>query len=214
MHGFVFAVSGVALLCVTFLAGRASAADGGFQDWTFVRDSSGTVWLMNNGLRTGIPITAASDDQIMAVPESGLWVVPGTSGTMGRQRPDWDVSAGGVAPPVTAAAPNPAPPAQPEKPVEQPVNFSGTQDQNTRAFLLTGGNYTWHWKGTVRSSINQCVLYGYLVNVASGRRVENIGGILRGKGEEGDTQIYNLPSGQYYFDISSTCAWEVSIAPQ
>jgi hypothetical protein len=56
-------------------------AQPGIPDGSFVRDSGGNVWLVTGGQRAGIPLYPTTDEQILAIPDSGLFVVPATDGS-------------------------------------------------------------------------------------------------------------------------------------
>jgi hypothetical protein len=49
-------------------------------DGSFVRDSGGGIWLVVGGRRAQVPLLEASDADITALPDSGLWVLPGGDG--------------------------------------------------------------------------------------------------------------------------------------
>lgn len=103
----------LALVALAFGLGRGSAQSL-LPDGVFVRDSGGGVWLIAGGQRAQVPFYPAGDDVIFAVPDSGLWVVPGEGGvlTLGGQ-PEF-VNAPPVmmpAPPTPTATPIPDDPA-------------------------------------------------------------------------------------------------------
>lgn len=91
----------VALMSLVFGLGQVFAQSN-IPDGAFVRDSTGNVWLVAGGQRSGVPIYQATDEQIAAVPESGQWLVPagdGTGALVLGGRPEW---AGGA--PTVAGA--------------------------------------------------------------------------------------------------------------
>jgi len=82
--------AGLLALVLAFWLGRGSSdlsAQPVLPDGVFVRDSSGTVWLITGGQRARVPFLPATDDAINSVPDSGQWVVAGDNGslTLGAQ---------------------------------------------------------------------------------------------------------------------------------
>lgn len=90
-------ISMVSIVAVcSFFGGQVSAqtVPAGFQDYTFVRDSSGETWLILRAspgvmVRVGIPIFPATDAEIASVPVNGQWLVPGDGARMSVERPAW-----------------------------------------------------------------------------------------------------------------------------
>ena len=65
----------LALIVAAFGLGQASA-QATIPDGVFVRDGADNTWLVSGGMRSVVPIYSTSDADIMALPESGRWVVP------------------------------------------------------------------------------------------------------------------------------------------
>lgn len=97
------------LVALTFGLGYGSAL-AQLPDGVFVRDSGGAIWLITGGQRAQVPIYPAGDDAIFAVPDSGLWVVPGEGGalTLGGP-PDYAFAPPPGAPPQNVMPPAPTP---------------------------------------------------------------------------------------------------------
>lgn len=131
-------------------------------------------------------------------------------------------SAPPTVPPPTQAPPTAPPTAKPTeappptvKPVEAAVAFSGSSMQQTRPFPLAGGNYTVKWSARPANASGGCY-HGASLKSASGKPSNFLVNELlqSGRNASGETQVYRVaPGDDYYFDISSGCAWEISIAP-
>ncbi len=79
----------LALIVAAFGLGHASAQPA-IPDGVFVRDGADNTWLVTGGTRSVVPIYPTSDEQIMALPESGRWVVSAAGGSiMLGDRPEW-----------------------------------------------------------------------------------------------------------------------------
>jgi hypothetical protein len=113
---FLTAITAVLILGATFFGGRASAQPD-MEPWMFVQTSDGKVWTfldLASGeiVRIGIPFKPATDEEIMAFPDSGVWYVPGTDGefTVSTTIPEWAVDRPGArsAPSARVAPPAPA----------------------------------------------------------------------------------------------------------
>jgi hypothetical protein len=131
----IVSIMGIIAVC-SFLGGQASAqtVPVGFQDYTFVRDSTGETWLVlristGQYVRVGIPIFPSTDAEIGAVPANNQWIVPGDGARMSFERPSWAVLGQGVGQVATGlqsvapAAPSiqPAPPPPTTAPVLPPT---------------------------------------------------------------------------------------------
>jgi hypothetical protein len=77
------------LILAAFGLGQASAQSA-IPDGSFVRDSSDNTWLVSGGQRAAVPIRKASDEEILALPVSGRWVVAAPQGLVALgDKPDW-----------------------------------------------------------------------------------------------------------------------------
>lgn len=106
-------------------------AEGEIPSFSYVRDASGEIYVVSQGVRFGIPIYPATDEQVAALPFSNLYLLPNAAGDgfATAPRPDWAVAA--IAPPPPAAS---APPAAPQPPPAASSSFGGV-GQTT---LVTG----------------------------------------------------------------------------
>ncbi len=80
----------------------SASAQSTIPDGSFVQRSDGALWLVVGGKRASVPLFAASDDEVNAIPESGLAVVPGGDGATGLA-----LSPGQGPAPITSALPPP-----------------------------------------------------------------------------------------------------------
>ena len=79
----------LALVVAAFGLGQASAQPV-LPDGVFVRDGADNTWLVSGGTRSVVPIYPTSDEQILALPESGRWVVSAAGGTIALgDQPAW-----------------------------------------------------------------------------------------------------------------------------
>jgi hypothetical protein len=79
----------LALIVAAFGLGQASA-QATIPDGVFVRDGADNTWLVSGGMRSVVPIYSTNDADIMALPESGRWVVPASGGLVALgDRPAW-----------------------------------------------------------------------------------------------------------------------------
>jgi hypothetical protein len=79
----------LALVVAVFGLGQASAQPA-IPDGSFVRDSADNTWLVTGGQRAAVPIRKASDEEILALPFGGRWVVAAAQGLVGLgDKPDW-----------------------------------------------------------------------------------------------------------------------------
>ena len=77
------------LVVAVFGLGQASAQPA-IPDGSFVQDSADNIWLVTGGQRAAVPIRKASDEEILALPVSGRWVVAGPQGFVALgDKPDW-----------------------------------------------------------------------------------------------------------------------------
>ena len=93
-------------------------------------------------------------------------------------------------------------------------SFAGTTGQTTSPFALSGGDYQIVWRATAGEY--GCYIGASLENtngdfLSEGRISEMI---EEGVTRDGETFIYALDPGRYYFDTTNnTCTWSLSIAP-
>lgn len=79
----------LALVVAVFSLGHASAQSA-IPDGSFVRDSADNTWFVSGGQRAAVPIRKASDEEILALPASGRWLVAAPEGLVGLgDRPEW-----------------------------------------------------------------------------------------------------------------------------
>lgn len=202
------------VVAVAIIATRgltAASAQSAIPTLSYVRDSSGQVFVVSAGQRYGIPIYPATDEQIAAIPFNDLWLVPNADGTAyaNSPKPEWAVGA--------APAPVAAPPPPPAAPGGNSINLNGGASQNTRPFDLAAGNYTVKWSGSMRGQFGGNLImslkrvdgpsYGgeLIVNIVLGREKPHA---------SGETQVYSVKAGQHYMDVTSPAAWAVEIRPQ
>jgi hypothetical protein len=77
------------LVVAIFGLGHTSAQPA-IPDGSFVRDSADNTWLVTGGQRAAVPIRKARDEEILALPVSGRWVVAAPQGLVALgDRPDW-----------------------------------------------------------------------------------------------------------------------------
>lgn len=71
------ALLGLAAASVAFplMSTTPASAQAGIPNGVFVRESNGTTWLVLRGQRVGVPIWAATDAEIAALPASDQWGV-------------------------------------------------------------------------------------------------------------------------------------------
>ncbi len=171
----------------------------------FVRDSSGGVWYVNvTGQRSPVAIYPATDEEIAAFPDSGLWFANRPSGnayafTIG---PKPDYTTGTIAP-VAA---------------EEPVKLDGERAQNTRPFDLRGGTYRVEWEAKLPKAEERSCRGTMVLHRTEGRRMVDIlySVMLRRDGDRsasGETMLYSVASGQHYLDAIGECEWRVTISP-
>jgi len=113
---------------------------------------------------------------------------------------------------VPLAPTAPVPTATPEP----PVTIEG-REGNSRPFTLQGGHYTARWQA--RSLTNGvCFYVASLRPVTPNERfiTSSLGTaqVQSGGLQIGETQIYNVPPGEYYVASSSACGWTITLSPQ
>jgi hypothetical protein len=102
---------------------------------------------------------------------------------------------------------------------EQSITFSGTGQMKTKPFFLAGGNYVSDWSASDPTSRPQmgCFHSGFLESAdPSGVVLLDLGTkiLYPGRSAQGTTQLPGLGAGQYILDMSSGCAWTVTIRAQ
>lgn len=193
------------VLLLTLPAWTAAGAQSTVPNLTYVRDSSGQVYVVSGGQRIAVPIYPATDEQIAAIPWPGGWMVPKADGTGYETgaRPEWAAAQPSAPPPPPAAG--------------APIVLSGDGQQNTRPFDLAGGNYAVKWDGRSSGQFGGNLIvslkrvdgpsYGgdLLVNLVLSREKPSA---------SGETQVYNLKPGQHYLDVVAPGPWSVTLTPQ
>jgi hypothetical protein len=96
-----------ALVASSCFVGRVTA-QAPIPNWTYLRDSGGSVWLVVEGTRLGIPLYPATDEEIAALPFAGKWVIPGEAPSFGDTPPDWAQKPAVPAPVTQSTAGSPA----------------------------------------------------------------------------------------------------------
>jgi hypothetical protein len=179
------------LLALAILFAFSTLASAQAAPYRVATGSDGTLYLIANSGRYEMTPPAMTDAD-MALPDLGVY--------------DLTVYNLGARPPTV---------------VDQPVTFTETGALNTKPFDLVGGNYSASFVATVPSgSKSQCILSAYLKPVAtdSGFFSKEVasGTPTPDKAAGGETQIYNVPAGQYYVDATvSTCGpWTLTINTQ
>jgi hypothetical protein len=100
---------------------------------------------------------------------------------------------------------------------EPPVTFSGTGPTKTNPFSLRGGNYvsTWSAHDPASHLAMGCFHSGFLESddpsmmLDLGTKI-----IFPGGSASGTAPLPGLKAGHYFLDMSSGCAWTVTISPQ
>lgn len=183
-------------------------AQGGVPEGAFVRDETGAIFLVHGGERHQVPIFPATSEQLAAIPTSGRWLVPLADGSIvPGDRPEWDQP--NIQPPPTQR--------QDGSGQDDRITFEGRQDKNTDPFWLSGGNYRVRSSATPRagSSIG-CFHSVGLAPVTPGGRsfLGGPGSVEGGETVTAETNVYNVPSGNYYVKVISGCSrWKVTIEP-
>lgn len=124
-----------AIVATWTITSASVTAQSSIPNGVFVRNSEGLVWLILDGQRIKIPVWAATDDEIVAVPVSDRWAVMNADGAIiGGDAPAWlgsqSASAPSVAqqPPPAALAPTAiptvGPPTSPSKRLGEPTILS------------------------------------------------------------------------------------------
>ncbi|MFL5733894.1 MAG: hypothetical protein ACJ78Q_11915 [Chloroflexia bacterium] len=130
--------------------------------------------------------------------------------------PTGEVPVGGPTPPP---APTSAPVPTAVAGSGQPLKFKGTGEMKTQPFVLAGGNYMSEWTATDPTSSPPvgCFHSGFLESVDPAQVVSlDLGSkiVFPGRSAQGTTQLPGITAGQYVLDMTSGCAWTVTISPQ
>jgi hypothetical protein len=189
-----------------------ASAQSPIPNYAYVRDASGQVFGTYEGQRIAIPIYPATEEQIAAMPWSGLWMGLKADGT-GYQpgpKPEW---ADGVVPEApAAAAPTEAVAAAPSAAA---VTLNGDGKQNTKPFDLKAGSYTVKWSGSMKGQ------FGGNLIISLKRPDAAVGGNLlvntiinkEKPSLSGETQVYNVKAGAHYLEVTAPGEWSVTISP-
>jgi hypothetical protein len=89
----------------------------------------------------------------------------------------------------------------------------------TKPFFLGGGNYVSDWSASDPTSGPPvgCFHSGFLESADASTLVSyDLGSkiLFPGRSAHGTTQLPNLKAGQYILNMTSGCAWTVTISPQ
>lgn len=113
------------VIVATWWLTASTVAQTAIPNGVFVKSSEGFLWLVLDGQRVKIPVWAASDADIAALPEPDRWAVANDAGAIvAGDRPAWYVDA----PAANAAVPAPAagaPPADTTIPMQTAVVYDG-----------------------------------------------------------------------------------------
>lgn len=88
--------------------------------------------------------------------------------------------------------------------------LQGRDSLKTKPFPLRGGSYTVGWEGSPRGGTDNCI--GRVTPVSGGFGQGFVNVILRGR-ERGESQLYQVTVGDYYFDITGCGDWKMVIVP-
>src|SRR5262249_8475696 len=102
---------------------------------------------------------------------------------------------------------------------EPPVTFSGTGATKTKPFSLRGGNYvsTWRAHDPADHLAMGCFHTGFLESADPSSSVMfdlRTKIVDPGRSASGTAPLPGLKPGKYCLDMSSGCAWTVTISPQ
>jgi hypothetical protein len=127
-----------------------------------------------------------------------------------RKYPTGQVPQGGATPaPVPTLPPGGA----------EQVTFKGSGEMKTKPFFLAGGNYMSEWSasdptsgppvGCFHSGFLESTDPSVLVSFDLGTKI-----LFPGRSARGTTSLPNLTAGQYILNMTSGCAWTVTISAQ
>lgn len=162
-----------------------------------VQTTDGTLYLIVPEGRLWLIPQPITDEELLALPDIGAVI--------------------GELPTPTPVPPTPTPVPAPPATAEEPVTVSGERTMSTRPFMLRGGNYTARWTAQPIGSSPSCFHGATLRPVTPGGRFLSgtlgSGSVQGAAPVSGETQAYNVPTGSYYVDALSMCAWSVTIRP-
>jgi hypothetical protein len=100
---------------------------------------------------------------------------------------------------------------------EQPVTVEGQRGGNSRPFTLQGGHYTARWEAHSLTS-GMCFHLASLRPLTPNKQfITATLGTAQvpgdGTSQTGETQVYNVPPGEYYVSSSSACGWTITLSP-
>ncbi len=210
------------VVCGVFLLAIGSVATASAQQepWRVVQGSDGTLYLVTGTTRYVINPDQVSDDDLAALTDGGV---------IGSQLPLATVAPTPIvvltpAPPepaVIALTATPVPATSTPVPAEQPLTVSGRNDENSKPLSLRGGNYTISWSAKSMSAYKDNRFYGFFGAVNTPNNfLTSFGGLVDASNTaSGQTNIYNLPRGQYFINGSPSgtdvnMTWTVTVAPQ
>jgi hypothetical protein len=114
--------------------------------------------------------------------------------------------------PVPTIAVVPSPSAAPA--LAEPIMRTGQGTGRTAPFALPGGTYQILW--SARDSLGvPCAFTASLRSASDPAYRVIVADVLTNRGVEktdGEGWAYNVPAGQYYFDVGGTCQWAAGIA--
>lgn len=113
-------------------------------------------------------------------------------------------------PPATAVSATEPTTTTTAPPATEPVTVSGPGDMSTNPFTLSGGRHQVHYRFD-----GDCFYGASLEPVDGGLLLADLG---TGMGPvEGDTNVYDLASGDYYVRVitgpAPGCGWEITLTP-
>jgi len=185
-------------VAAAFFVGRAQA-DGAIPEFAYLRDSAGEIYVVTNGLRVGLPIYPATDEQIGALPFTGLYMLPKTTenGPNVGPRPEWAVS-----PNAAAQSQQPAPSGW-----SAIAQWSGRSDKMSEPVSI--GARVWRISYTVRDA-----KYGNPQICIQATRLSDGRLVSSGCYHEADSTYVYAGPGSYAFRISSGDEWTVAVEEQ
>jgi hypothetical protein len=100
------------------------------------------------------------------------------------------------------------------RPVEQPQSFRGSGINQTATFTLAGGDYAIDW--TARPATHMGCYHGGSLDHSDGRSEDLVWNDATESAAaiSGTKHLHAIPAGAYYFDMSSGCAWSMTVRPE
>ncbi len=98
------------------------------------------------------------------------------------------------------------------RPTPETVTMKGRGTKNTQRFELSGGDYVVRWTASSANTFG-CFHGAFLRSVDGTSTFEDVGSeLINGRRTvNGETNLYGLGPGQYYFDVNSGCSWSLTI---